>query len=120
MMTRKEHSYELEYEADMLFVDMIRKLADAVDERCFIHGKLRHIDANLLNKCIQLLMIYNHIESSKELSHALNLSFTTINRMMQPREAKTVNRKSVDKVIDYMKQTADKIEKNIEQNKNPS
>ncbi|HCV2365118.1 hypothetical protein FAF40_01515 [Staphylococcus haemolyticus] len=113
-MTREEHSYLLEQEADMQFVNMIRTLADAVDERCFIYGKLRHVDTDLLNKCIQLIKIYNHIETSRELTQALNLSFVTIKRMIQPNDTNTVNRKSVDKVISYMRKTADEIERNYQ------
>lgn len=110
-MNREEISYQLEEEADRLFVQMMRTLAEAVDNRCLVHGKLRYIDVPLLNKSIHLIMIYRHIDTINQLAKELELSFATVNRMIREGESKTVNRKSVDKVIDFMYRTADDYEK---------
>ena len=109
-MSKEATSYQLEQEADRLFVQMMRTLAEAVDNRCLVHGRLRYIDVPLLNKSIHLIMIYRQIDTINQLAIELNLSFATINRMIRVSEAQTVNRKSVDKVIDFMSVTGHQCE----------
>lgn len=110
-MNNEQQSFELEQQADKIFVSMIRLLAEAVDKRCFVHGRLRYIDTPLLNKSIHLVMVYNNIKSAHQLAKKLDISFNTLNKMMNHSDSETMNRKSIDKVIELMNQTANDYEK---------
>ena len=112
-MNNEQQSFELEQQADKTFVNMIRLLAEAVDKRCFVHGRLRFIDTPLLNKSLHLVMIYNDIKSSHQLAKRLDISFKTLNKMMNRSDSETMNRKGIDKVIEFMNQTADEYEKKL-------
>ncbi|MBO0377080.1 hypothetical protein [Staphylococcus warneri] len=112
-MTDEELSYELEKQADEQFIHMIRLLAETVDKRCFKYGGLRYMDVPLLNKVLHLLMVYNDIKTLSQLAEAMNLSFTTLNRMMNHKQETTVHRKSIDKVLSYMYQTANEYEEKL-------
>lgn len=103
-------SYELEKKSDVLMVDVLRLLARAVDKRCMVHGRLRYIDKELLNKSIQLVMTYDKVPTLNKFAKELNVSATTLHRMIHSDSNQTVNRLTVDKVIDYMYKVADKIE----------
>ncbi|HAC5788988.1 TPA_asm: hypothetical protein GZX72_14270 [Listeria monocytogenes] len=105
-----EESYKLENESDKLMIDVLRKLSEAVDKRCIVHGKSRYLDKALLSKSIHLCMIYSEAKTLGQLTNELDISSTTMNRMLKGTENYTVNRVTVDKVIDYMNELSNKLE----------
>ncbi|EZV57623.1 TPA: hypothetical protein QIX74_001526 [Staphylococcus aureus] len=112
-MSIDDKAKTLENEADQHFVKMIRLLAEAVDIKCLTHGKLRYMDTKLLKKSIQLLMLYRGIDSMTELAKELKVSTGTITKMMHDKDNRTVNKASIDTLIEYMYETADEYERGI-------
>lgn len=93
---------QLEKEADQHFAKTIGLLAETIDLRCFVYGKLRYVDTKLLKKSVHLVMTHQSIDSLKALAKEIDVSPGTVNRMIQTTESVSVNRVSIDKLIDYM------------------
>lgn len=108
----EKQSYKLENKADLLIVEAMHTLADAVDKRCLVHGRTRYLDKALLNKCVHLMLIYDETETMKQLSKKIGLSFSTLNRMLSDNDEWTANRVSVEKIINYMNKIAGTYENN--------
>lgn len=101
---------QLEKEADQYFAKTISLLADTIDLRCFAYGKLRYVDTKLLKKSVHLVMTHQSIDSLKALAKEIDVSSGTINRMIQTADNVSVNRASIDKLIDYMKNIANETQ----------
>lgn len=100
-MTYKQ-DIQLEQEADSYFNKVIELLAETIDLRCFTYGKLRYVDTKLIKKSIHLVMTHQSIDSIKQLSTEIDVSSGTLNRMMHSTDEISVNRATIDKLVDYM------------------
>lgn len=109
----ERYSFELEQQADKLTIDVLRLLADATDKRCLIHGRTRYIDKQLLRKCVHLTMIYDDSVTMTQFSKNASIAFSTLSRMLNDNDELTANRVSVDKIINYMYEIADKYERKM-------
>ncbi|MDU0936922.1 MAG: hypothetical protein E7A88_00090 [Dermabacter sp.] len=108
-------SRKLEEIADYQMIEVFRLLAEATDKRCLVHGRLRYLDKELLNKCVHLIMIYDNLNTIAELCERLDISNVTIRRLIGKSDQQTANRLSVDKIIQAMNDLADKLEKESNQ-----
>ncbi|HDG9757026.1 hypothetical protein [Staphylococcus epidermidis] len=106
-------SRKLEEIADYQMIEVFRLLAEATDKRCLLHGRLRYLDKELLNKCVHLIMIYDNINTITELCERLDITNITIRRLIGKNDKQTANRLSVDKIIKAMNDLADRLENEL-------
>ncbi|EGQ2789536.1 hypothetical protein NAC36_002436 [Staphylococcus pseudintermedius] len=111
-------SRKLEEIADYQMIEVFRLLADATDKRCLVHGRLRYLDKDLLNKCVHLIMIYENKKTIKEVSDLLGITSVTLSNLIGKNDKRTSNRLSVDKIIKGMNDIADRLEENSQNNRN--
>ncbi|WP_267239610.1 hypothetical protein [Staphylococcus aureus] len=106
-------SRKLEEIADYQMIEVFRLLAEAIDKRCLVHGRLRYLDKDLLNKCVDLIMIYDNLNTRAELCERLDITNVTIRRLIGKNDHQTANRLSVDKIIQVMNDLADRLENEL-------
>ncbi|WP_215392844.1 hypothetical protein [Staphylococcus aureus] len=111
-------SRKLEEIADYQMIEVFRLLADATDKRCLVHGRLRYLDKDLLNKCVHLIMIYENKKTMKEVSNLLGITSVTLSSLISNNDKQTSNRVSVDNIIKGMNDIADRLERNAKNNQN--